>query len=151
MEDGTILLIEDNEDHIELTVDVFDSIGLSPRLRVVKTGEAAIDYLFRKNNYTSPVSAPRPEVIFLDMKLPRLSGLEVLERIKTHPELKAIPVIIYTTSMNHEDLEKSMQLGATDYLIKPARSETVCEKLTSIKYRTGCPQSSGMDNQRMKY
>jgi CheY-like chemotaxis protein len=128
----TILLVEDNEDHIEHTMDALDEGRLVQNVQVVRDGQAALDYLFHKGSYADPKSAPRPGLILLDVKLPKVGGFEVLERIKTDPDLKIIPVIVLTTTGNQEDIVRGASLGANDYIVKPVEFETFVEKVKGL-------------------
>jgi two-component system, response regulator len=128
----TILLVEDNEDHIEHTMDALHEGGLVNNIKVVKDGKSAIDYIFRKGDYSDPVSSPRPGIILLDVKLPKMGGFEVLEIIKKDPELKIIPVILLTTTGNREDIEKGARLGANDYIVKPVEFDIFMHKVKGL-------------------
>ncbi len=128
----TILLVEDNEDHIEHTMDALHEGGLVNNIRVVKDGKSAIDYVFRKGEYSDPNSSPRPGIILLDVKLPKMGGFEVLETIKKDPEFKIIPIILLTTTGNREDIERGARLGANDYIVKPVEFETFMHKVKGL-------------------
>lgn len=128
----TILLVEDNEDHIEHTRDALQEGGLVNTIKVVKDGEAALDYLYRRKEYADPLLSPRPGLILLDVKLPKLGGFEVLEKIKSDADLKVIPMILLTTTGNREDIERGASLGANDYIIKPVDFETFMQKVKGL-------------------
>ncbi len=128
----TILLVEDNEDHIEHTMDALHEGGLVNNIRVVKDGKSAIDYVFRKGEYSDPNTSPRPGIILLDVKLPKMGGFEVLEIIKKDPELKIIPIILLTTTGNREDIEQGAKLGANDYIVKPVEFDTFMHKVKGL-------------------
>lgn len=128
----TILLVEDNEDHIEHTKDALQEGGLVNTIQVVRDGEAAVDYLYRKGVYADPFQSPRPGLILLDVKLPKLGGFEVLDKIKSDPDLKIIPVILLTTTGNREDIDKGASLGANDYIVKPVDFETFVQKVKGL-------------------
>jgi two-component system, response regulator len=127
-----ILLVEDNEDHIEHTVDALQEGGLVNQIKVVRDGKSALDYVFRRNNFKDPVVSPRPGLILLDVKLPKISGFEILEIIKSDPDLKVIPIILLTTTGNPEDIEKGAKLGANDYIVKPVEFETFMQKVKGL-------------------
>ncbi len=114
-----ILLVEDNEDHAEITRRCLGKLTPPPALYHVSHGEAALAYLFRRAPYEDPSSSPAPVVILLDLRLPRLSGLEVLREIKKDPHLKSIPVIALTSSDRHEDMRLAYELHVNAYLVKP--------------------------------
>ncbi len=127
-----ILLVEDNEDHIEHTVDALEEGGLINRIHVVRDGLAALDYLFHRGEYADEASAPRPGLILLDVKLPKHDGFEVLERIKTDPELRTLPVIMLTTTGNEEDIQRGASLGANDYIVKPVQFAQFISKVKGL-------------------
>jgi CheY-like chemotaxis protein len=128
----TILLIEDNEDHIEHTLDALEEGGLVRKVQVVRDGQEALDYLYRKGRYSDPKESPRPGLILLDVKLPKVGGFEVLQRIKSDPDLKVIPVIVLTTTGNQEDIRRGATLGANDYIVKPVEFDTFVEKVRGL-------------------
>lgn len=128
----TILLVEDNEDHIEHTLDALQEGGLVNRIEVVRDGQEGLDYLFRRGKFSDPNKSPRPGLVLLDVKLPKIGGFEVLETIKADKDLRRIPVIILTTTGNREDIDKGAGLGANDYIIKPVEFETFVQKVKGL-------------------
>jgi len=129
---NTILLIEDNEDHIEHTQDALWEVGLVKSIIVIKDGEEALDYLFRKNSFKEPESSPRPDLVLLDVKLPKRSGFEILEQLKNDSTLKTIPVILLTTTGKKEDIDRGARLGTNDYIVKPVDFETFIQKVKGL-------------------
>jgi chemotaxis family two-component system response regulator Rcp1 len=111
-----ILLVEDNAADVRLTVEAFKEGKVNNKLHVVENGEDAITFLKQEGKYSN---APRPDIILLDLNLPKKDGREVLEEIKTEPYLKRIPVIILTTSKAEEDILKTYNLHANCYINKP--------------------------------
>ncbi|MCF8371113.1 MAG: response regulator [Bacteroidales bacterium] len=113
-----ILLAEDNENDIELTLKAFEESQIANRIDVVKNGQEALDYLNYNGNY---VLRPKenPMVILLDLKMPKIDGLDVLKIIKADPNLKVIPVVMLTSSALETDLVKSYHLGVNGYVVKP--------------------------------
>jgi two-component system, chemotaxis family, response regulator Rcp1 len=111
-----ILLIEDSPSDADLAREALGQGKILNNLHFVEDGVAAIDFLRRRSTY---ISAPRPDLILLDLNLPKKSGVEVLEEIKTDPDLKLIPVVILTTSAAQEDILKSYSLHANCYITKP--------------------------------
>lgn len=111
-----ILLVEDNPGDIRLTQEVLKEGKIRNHLNVVEDGEKAIAFLQRREPY---VQAPHPDLILLDLNLPRRNGLEVLKIIKTDPRLKHIPVVVFTTSQAEEDIVSAYQLYANCYITKP--------------------------------
>ncbi len=114
-----ILLVEDNADHAEITRRCLHRLVPPPKLYHVPHGEAALDYLHRRAPYDDPAASPWPTVILLDLRLPRLSGLEVLREIKQDAGLKAIPVVALTSSERRQDMEQAYALNVNAYLVKP--------------------------------
>lgn len=111
-----ILLVEDNEGDIILTKKAFEKGKIMNRLHVVKDGEQALDFLYRRNGNEG---VPRPDMILLDLNMPKMNGQDVLKVIKADDDLKTIPVIILTTSNADEDILKSYKLQASSYIRKP--------------------------------
>ncbi len=119
MKERYMLLVEDNPDDEELTLVGLKKSGVINEIHVVRDGEEALHYLFAEGKYKDRGSARMPAVILLDLNLPKVNGLEVLERIKTNPATKYIPVVILTSSSEEEDLVKSYKLGANSFVRKP--------------------------------
>jgi len=120
---ATILLVEDNRMDVELTLDAFREARLENKIQVVTNGQAALDYLFRRGSYADRNAYPMPDLILLDLKLPRVDGFEVLRQIKSTPILKRLPVIILTSSKDEGDRALSYDSGANSYLVKPVSFE----------------------------
>src|SRR5512139_1522523 len=99
-----VMLVEDNADHAELVIRTLHEHRIANRIEHFIDGQTALDYLYRQGQYKDPDTSPRPHVILLDLRLPRVDGLVVLQKIKEHPELKPIPVIILTTSEAEKDV-----------------------------------------------
>jgi CheY-like chemotaxis protein len=114
-----ILLVEDNEDHAELVRRSLAQNRVANRIIWVDNGEKALHYLFRQGMYKDPVESPRPSLILLDLRLPRVDGLEVLSRIKQDIKLQQIPVVILTSSAAETDIAKAYEFHANSYVVKP--------------------------------
>jgi len=127
-----ILLVEDNEDHIEHTVDALEEGGIINSITVVRDGLSAIQYLKHEGNYAGDNAPARPGLILLDVKLPKRDGFEVLGTIKSDPDLKTIPVIMLTTTGNEEDIARGAQLGANDYIVKPVQFDEFIHKVKGL-------------------
>lgn len=112
-----ILMVEDNPGDVRLTLEALKTSALRNDLRVVEDGEAALAYLRREGKYAG---APRPDLILLDLNLPRKNGREVLAEVKADERLRSIPVVILTTSKDEEDMLKTYNLHANCYISKPA-------------------------------
>ena len=115
---GDILLVEDNPNDIELAIRAFETHNLSNAIRVVRDGAEALDYLFCTGSYAERNPDP-PRVVLLDLKLPKVEGLEVLRRIKDDPRTKAIPVVALTSSHDDRDILECYNLGVNSYIVKP--------------------------------
>jgi len=114
-----ILLVEDNEGDIELTREAFNDARFRNNLCIVEDGEKALDFLFKRNGYEDAVT---PDIVLLDLNLPKVDGREVLETIKNDAELKRIPTIILTSSMADKDVLESYDLHANCYIVKPVNA-----------------------------
>ncbi len=114
-----ILLIEDNPSHAELIMRSLGDHRTQNQIYHVSDGEVALDYLFRRNDFADPANSPTPQVILLDLRLPKVDGLEVLRRVKQSADLSAIPVVILTTSEAERDVTMAYELHANSYLVKP--------------------------------
>jgi CheY-like chemotaxis protein len=115
----TILLVEDNADHAELIKRSLDDSMVANRLHHVEDGEAALAFLHGQGAYADRQRLPRPHLILLDLRLPRIDGLEVLKEIKSHPDLHTIPVVILTSSDAEHDMALAYEYHANSYLTKP--------------------------------
>jgi CheY-like chemotaxis protein len=115
----TILFVEDNEDHAELVMRSLEDHRVANRIHHLSDGEAALDYLLRRGQYADPESSPRPHLVLLDLRLPKIDGLEVLQEIRSHKELERLPVVILTTSYTEIDVSKAYAHHANSYLVKP--------------------------------
>lgn len=115
---ASILLVEDDPRDVELTVTALEENNLANELVVVSDGVEALEYLERTGKFAD-VPPGNPIVVFLDLKLPRVGGLQVLERIRSNPSLKTIPVVILTSSAEERDIVKGYELGINAYVVKP--------------------------------
>lgn len=125
-----ILLVEDNPGDVELTREALAEAKVRNRLHVVGDGVEALNFLRGKGPYTQ---APRPDIILLDLNLPKKGGLEVLTELKGDPSLKEIPVVILTTSQAEEDIVKSYQQYANCYISKPVDFEAFMQVVRSLE------------------
>jgi len=119
-----ILLVEDNVNDAELAIRALKKNNIANHIIHLKDGAAALDFLFGKGEYEGRNINNRPKVILLDLKMPKISGLEVLEKIKSDELTKHIPVVVLTSSKEHPDVEKSYKLGANSYIVKPVDFES---------------------------
>jgi len=114
-----ILIIEDNPNDAEMALRALKKNNLANNVLVLSDGEMALDFIFAKGKFAGRKEAPRPKIILLDLKLPKVDGLEVLKEIKSHAETKIIPVIVLTSSREESDLITSYRLGVNSYIVKP--------------------------------
>jgi CheY-like chemotaxis protein len=114
-----ILFIEDDPAHAEITMRNFKKNRISNRLIHLWDGQEALDYLFRQGKYTDPVLYPLPHLILLDLRLPKVDGIEVLEKINSSDKLRCIPTVILTTSEAEIDISKAYNYNVNSYLVKP--------------------------------
>lgn len=129
-----VMLVEDNIDHAELVIRTLEDHHISNRIRHFTDGQSAIDYLMREGEYSDPESSPRPHMILLDLRLPRVDGLVVLARIKENPELKAIPVIVLTTSEAERDVTRAYDNYVNSYLVKPVGFEEFSKLMNDLGF-----------------
>lgn len=113
-----ILLVEDNPKDLELSLLALEKSNLANEVVTVRDGKEALDYLFRRGAYAERQQG-NPAVVLLDLKLPKVDGIQVLEKIKAEPSLQAVPVVMLTTSREEKDLLRSYQLGVNAYVVKP--------------------------------
>jgi len=118
-----ILLADDNEDDIAIALRAFKRSKLENEVYVVRNGEEVIDYLFRQGVYQDKEKYPQPQLLLLDINMPKLNGLEVLQRLVHDPDLKRLRVVMLTSSKNEEDVVSSYNNGACAYLSKPVEFE----------------------------
>lgn len=128
----TILYVEDNPHDAELTLRALRKHNIAEHVKHVHDGAEALDFLFGRGKFEDGVHEPLPQVIFLDLKLPKLSGLEVLKIIKQDERLRVIPVVIVTSSTEDPDIKNSYNLGANSYVVKPVEFENFIEAMTSL-------------------
>jgi two-component system, response regulator len=114
-----ILIVEDSPNDAEMALRALKKNNLANNVLVLSDGEMALDFIFAKGKFAGRKEAPRPKIILLDLKLPKVDGLEVLKEIKSHAETKIIPVIVLTSSREESDLITSYRLGVNSYIVKP--------------------------------
>ncbi len=117
--EAKILLVDDNKMDVELALDAFREARLINKVHVVYNGKDALDYIFGRGKYSDRNTYPLPDIILLDLKMPGISGLDVLKEIKSSHKYRRIPVIILTSSRDEGDLAMGYDLGANSYLVKP--------------------------------
>ncbi|HOY38986.1 MAG: response regulator [Bacteroidales bacterium] len=129
---ATILLVEDNQMDVILTLDAFREAKLKNKISVARNGQEALDYLFGRNKFSDRSEFPLPNLILLDLKMPGIDGFEVLRQIKSSDILKRIPVIILTSSKEDGDRALSYDIGANSYLLKPVSFDGFTEVVKKI-------------------
>jgi two-component system response regulator len=129
-----ILLVEDLEEDATLCVRSLKSHNFANEIKWVEDGAEALDYLFAKGEYAHRNKSLIPKIILLDLKLPKLSGLEVLEQIRNNPLTNKIPVIVMTSSKEEKDVKKAYALGANSYIVKPVEFKNFSEVIKEIGY-----------------
>lgn len=115
---GRILMVEDDAKDVELTLTALDEYKLANEVVVTRDGEEALDYLYRRGNFRTR-SSGNPAVLLLDLKLPKVDGLEVLKQIRSDEKFKVLPVVVLTSSNEEKDMVASYKLGVNAYVVKP--------------------------------
>jgi two-component system, response regulator len=118
-----IIIVEDNPQDAELTMRALKKLNVAYNILVAEDGEEALDMIFSRGIYEERKTHTPPKVIFLDLKLPKVSGLEILKEIKTNPLTKRIPVVVVTSSREDPDINAAYELGANGYVVKPVEFE----------------------------
>ncbi len=127
-----ILLVEDNPHDAELTIRALKKYNLANPLHVVEDGVEALDFLFCRGSYAGRDAVNLPKVIFLDLKLPRLNGLEVLREIRNHESTKLIPVVVVTSSKEDPDIAAAYALGVNSYVVKPVEFDAFVQAMSRL-------------------
>jgi len=130
--DFTILLVEDDSDHAELVFRCLREQLPNARVQHVRDGQAALDYLLRRNEYGDPATSPTPELVLLDLRLPLVDGLSVLEEIKRSPDLRRVPTVVLTTSDAPKDLQRAYAAHVNSYLVKPMDFEQFSRQVQDL-------------------
>jgi CheY-like chemotaxis protein len=129
---GTILHVEDDPNDVLLIARAFRKAGLSAPIQVVNDGEQALHYLSGSNSFAERERFPLPSLVLLDLKLPRKSGIEVLEWIRSRPGVKRIPVVMLTSSKQLVDINRAYELGVNAYLVKPVNFDGLVEMVKTL-------------------
>ncbi len=127
-----ILLVEDNPNDVELTLRALKKKNVANRIHVAEDGAEALDILFARGKYTLRENSVPPRVVLLDLKLPKLSGLEVLREIKADQRTRKIPVVIVTSSREDPDIRKAYELGANSYVVKPVDFDQFFDAMSNL-------------------
>jgi CheY-like chemotaxis protein len=127
----TILIAEDSQDDAFFLERAFRKIGLKNPVQILTDGAAVIDYLKAEGKYSNRSDYPFPSVMFIDVKMPRVNGFDVLQWLQDHQQCKVIPTMVFTSSEQPEDIERAYQLGANAYIVKPNTTAELEEILRS--------------------
>ena len=126
-----ILLVEDSEHDIELTIAALDGHNLANQVDVAHDGAEALDYLYKRGSFADRPNGA-PIVVLLDLKMPKVDGLEVLRQMKADPQLKSVPVVMLTSSREEQDLIRSYELGVNAYVVKPVNFQQFLESVKQL-------------------
>lgn len=129
-----ILLVEDNPNDAELAVRALKKNNLANNLVHVKDGEEALDFMFAQGPYSGRNIQDKPRLVLLDLKLPKIDGLEVLKTVKSDPRTKLTPIVVLTTSKEENDVIESYQLGANSYIVKPVDFDKFIEAVKELGF-----------------
>jgi two-component system response regulator len=127
-----VLLVEDNPSDVELTLRALKRNNLANQVHVARDGAEALDFIFAEGDYTERDIEKRPKVILLDLKLPKVSGLEVLQRIRSDERTKDIPVVVMTSSKEVPDISESYKLGVNSYIVKPVDFDKFVQVISQL-------------------
>ena len=127
-----ILLVEDNPNDVELTLHALKASNLANRIHVVRDGAEALEYVFGAGEYQGRITQDAPRVILLDLKLPKIDGLEVLRRIRADERTRLIPVVMLTSSREQRDIVESYNLGVNSYIVKPVDFQRFAESVRQL-------------------
>lgn len=130
--DVEVLLVEDNMEDAEMTIYSLNKINLANKLYHVKDGAEALDFIFAKGAYKARAGSGKPKVILLDLKMPKVDGLQVLKKIKSARATKAIPVVVMTSSREEQDLVTSYNLGVNSYVVKPINTDSFVKAVSDL-------------------
>ena len=129
-----ILMVEDNPQDVELTLRALKKNHIANPIHIAEDGAEALDYIFCRGAYLDREATEMPKVILLDLKLPKISGLEVLKLIKSDPRTRLIPVVVVTSSREDPDIQAAYDLGANSYVVKPVHFDAFMETMKNLGY-----------------
>lgn len=127
-----ILLVEDNPQDAELTIRALKNRNLANNLVHVEDGQAALDFLFNTGRYKNREISPKPKLVMLDLKLPKVDGIEVLRRIRADARTKLLPVVVLSSSREDRDVAEAYKLGVNSYIVKPVDFESFSEAVSNL-------------------
>ena len=129
-----ILLVEDNLDHAELVRRNLERLQVPNRLLHVEDGEVALEYIFERGQFAAHARFPKPDLVLLDLRLPKVDGLEVLRQVKSHPKLHRLPVVVLTSSEAESDVAKAYDFHANSFVTKPVEFATFSRLLKELGF-----------------
>lgn len=129
-----IVLIDDNLNDVELMIRALKKINLANKLVHLKDGVEGVDFLFGKGKYNNRNTNNKPKVVLLDLKMPRMDGLEVLEKVKANEQTKSIPIVILTSSKEDPDVRKAYELGVSSYIVKPVDFDNFSKAVVELGF-----------------
>lgn len=129
-----ILLVEDNHFEAELTINSLKKNNLANKLLHIDDSEEALNFVFCRGKYEERKNIPSPKLILVDLKLPKIDGLQILKEIKSNPATKAIPVVILTSSQEEKDIVESYSLGVNSYIVKPVNFESFAKAVADLGF-----------------
>lgn len=132
MESLDILYIEDNDNDIELTIRALKKSNVANNIQIIKDGEEALEYIFATGRYAVRSKKIKPKVILLDLKLPKVGGLELLKIIKSDERTKTIPVVVLTSSKEESDMIESYKYGVNSYVVKPINFDSFSDAVSAL-------------------
>ncbi len=127
-----ILVADDDPDDRLLMEDALDETHLADAVYFVEDGEELMDYLLHQNQYSEPANSPRPGLILLDLNMPKKDGREALKEIKSHPDFRQIPVVVFTTSKAEEDIYRTYELGVNSFISKPVSYDDLVDLMEKV-------------------
>jgi len=130
---AVILLAEDDPGDQELTRRALEQSRIRNELYIVEDGEEALDYLLRRGKYEDPISSPKPDLMLLDLNMPKMDGKQLLEQMRADPNLRRIPVVALTTSKQENDIIRTYDLGANSYIVKPVDMDQFVNAIKVLK------------------
>jgi two-component system response regulator len=127
-----LLIVEDNPNDLELTLRALEKSGLTKNIHSVKDGAVALDFIYGRGAYVERSAAPLPKLILLDLKLPKIDGMEVLRQLKSDARMRSIPVVMLTSSQQERDLAQCYRLGVNSYIVKPVSFSKFTESIRHL-------------------
>lgn len=134
MNDIEILIVEDSVEDAQLMLRSLKKHNLANNVVILEDGQEALDYLFCEGAYSDRNCSPIPNVVFLDLKLPKVNGIQVLERLKSSPRTKSLPVVVVTSSQEEPDLKVCYDLGVNSYVVKPVDFESFIKVISDLGF-----------------